>query len=58
MNQGWQCPKCGFCYAPFQPECLNCNREQISINTATNALTPEELAKFLEDAEKKPQEHE
>lgn len=25
-NLGWSCPKCGYAYAPFTPECYNCNR--------------------------------
>ena len=24
-NTGWQCPKCGRCYAPVQLECHSCN---------------------------------
>src|SRR3972149_3745964 len=24
MNQGWECPKCGSCYAPHVDECKKC----------------------------------
>lgn len=25
-NKGWECPKCGKCWAPTFPGCLHCNR--------------------------------
>lgn len=25
MNKGWECPKCGRCYAPHIVMCFNCN---------------------------------
>ena len=25
MNSGWQCPRCGRCYAPWMAECPACN---------------------------------
>lgn len=27
-NQGWQCPVCGYVYAPYYAECTNCNRPE------------------------------
>lgn len=24
MNDGWKCPGCGRCYAPWMPECTKC----------------------------------
>ncbi len=35
-NQGWECPKCGYVYAPYMTQCTNCNRpehEKVSTNT-------------------------
>jgi len=26
MNLGWQCPRCGHCYAPTWTYCTNCNK--------------------------------
>ena len=32
--KGWECPKCGKCYAPFVKECESCN------NTTTTTTIP------------------
>lgn len=29
-RQGWMCPKCGNVYAPFIPECSNCNSHGVT----------------------------
>ena len=26
-TMGWQCPRCGNCYAPHVPSCFKCNKE-------------------------------
>lgn len=26
-NKGWECPKCGKVYAPWNPECDHCNHK-------------------------------
>lgn len=36
-NQGWECPRCHNCYAPFISECKNCNNKS---NTIENACSP------------------
>ncbi len=33
---GWQCPKCGFVYAPTWMVCSNCNTEQEKVNESTD----------------------
>lgn len=32
---GWECPKCGVCYAPFVRECETCGKQA---GTITNHL--------------------
>lgn len=27
-REGWECPKCGYCYSPAMPCCTNCNRPE------------------------------
>lgn len=27
-RKGWICPKCGKVYAPFVPECVDCNKKE------------------------------
>ena len=27
MREGWRCPGCGTCYAPWMPKCEKCPRE-------------------------------
>ena len=36
--QGWQCPICGSIWAPFIPQCLNCNDKK-SHKTTTSTST-------------------
>lgn len=26
-NKGWECPKCGKCWAPTVPGCMRCNNQ-------------------------------
>jgi len=39
--KGWQCPNCGYCYAPVMTYCENCNRpkHEKTITTTTIQLT-------------------
>ena len=33
---GWECPKCGSCYSPFQMQCTRCGPESYTwITTST-----------------------
>ena len=49
MSNGWQCPKCGYVWAPYYPSCDNCNRPEHEkvVTTTTIAF---ERAKVLEEA--------
>ena len=40
-NYGWQCPKCGNCYAPHVSGCSKCNKsEEIPRPTYTGVPVP------------------
>jgi hypothetical protein len=34
MNDGWKCPGCGACYAPWVPSCLGCCGKAVARETA------------------------
>lgn len=35
---GWQCPKCGACYAPCVPECRHCAPKKPIVDIASGTL--------------------
>ena len=39
MNEGWQCPGCGACYAPWVPKCESCSGINIVVNTTMDNVT-------------------
>jgi hypothetical protein len=32
-NQGWECPRCHYCYSPTQPACIRCNSQPVTTVT-------------------------
>ncbi len=38
LPQGWECPKCGFCYSPYVSECSNCNRITVTYSSNKTEL--------------------
>lgn len=38
MNEGWYCPKCGHCYAPWVHECVQCNSLKITVTRTDNVF--------------------
>lgn len=41
MNQGWQCPGCGRCYAPWWNRCIECQPKPVaSIGTNVRIFPP------------------
>ena len=57
-NRGWECPKCGRCYAPWVPDCEVCGKvgTVAGVTTSTSAdayvcTGPGPEAKFEQPAE-------
>lgn len=40
-SYGWECPKCGYCWAPYYPSCDNCNRPAHEKLSSTNDISLE-----------------
>lgn len=35
--EGWTCPRCGRCYAPFVSECAHCNAVTVGVPSTTSS---------------------
>lgn len=40
-NPGWQCPKCGRCWAPWVVGCQDCNAVRVTVTVRDNATVTE-----------------
>lgn len=36
---GWECPKCGACYAPFVAACFNCTGKTATVSTISSGCS-------------------
>lgn len=43
MNEGWKCPGCGCCYAPFVTKCPRCPQKALYTPKTAEWDTPESL---------------
>jgi len=38
MREGWKCPECGQCYAPWVPKCSGCPRALYNVTDSTDRV--------------------